>query len=322
MFALRGIAISFSVFFIVYSSLSLSVCLMWQKLRTSASRQTSSSGSFADWLFAFRIAPFFGATFITLALTLPSFLLLEPHSVDEPLGYAPLTMSLAGMLLLLIGICGAAAAWMRTSKTIAAWAGHARAMERQPDSKPSVPVLLTSASAPPLTAAGILRPQVWLSSAAQFVLTERELHCALLHEKAHIRRRDNLKKLILRLLAFPGMAPMESAWREACEISADDAAVSCASEALDLAAALIKLSRLAPLQPPAELSTAFLHSPAASVNARVERLIAWQPPPRPQTNRKSLAYTLCALAAVLATVAITYSQLLIRVHAATEWLVR
>ena len=106
-------------------------------------------------------------------------------------------------------------------------------------------VLRISAAAPPLTAAGILRPSLWLSQAAEFVLTEQELKTALRHEAVHVRRWDNLRKLVLRLVALPGMAELESAWREATEMAADDAAVSTASEALDLAAAVIKLSRLA-----------------------------------------------------------------------------
>jgi len=44
-------------------------------------------------------------------------------------------------------------------------------------------------------------------------------------------------------------------------MAADDAAVSNASEALDLAAAVIKLSRLAPLLAAGELTTALVHSP-------------------------------------------------------------
>jgi hypothetical protein len=138
----------------------------------------------------------------------------------------------------------------------------------------------------------------------------------------HVRRRDNLRKLILRLIAFPGLWEMESAWREATEMAADDAAVSSASEALDLAAAVIKLSRLAPLEAPAELTTALVNTPAESVNARVERLIAWTEPRRSSAKKYSWGYPLCAAVAVIATLAVTYSELLVRVHAATEWLVR
>jgi beta-lactamase regulating signal transducer with metallopeptidase domain len=186
----------------------------------------------------------------------------------------------------------------------------------------SVAVLRISAAAPALTAAGILRPSVWLSGAAEFVLTERELQTALRHEVVHVRRRDNLRKLVLRFVAFPGMAKLESAWREASEMAADDAAVSSATEALDLAAAVIKLSRLAPLEAPAELTTALVHSPAECVNARVERLIAWGERRQPADAAYSLASAVCAAVAVMATLAVTYSELLVRVHIATEWLVR
>ncbi|MGC2610931.1 MAG: hypothetical protein WA320_12715, partial [Candidatus Sulfotelmatobacter sp.] len=189
------------------------------------------------------------------------------------------------------------------------------------DSPASVSVRV-SAAAPPLTAAGILRPSVWLSQAAELVLSEREFESALRHEITHVRRRDNLRKLILRLVAFPGMAELERAWREATEMAADDAAVSSAMEALDLAAALIKLSRLAPLEPPAELTTALVHSPAGAVNARVERLIAWTEPRQDPAPGYSLLYPLCTATAAVVTLAITYSHLLVRVHAATEWLVR
>jgi beta-lactamase regulating signal transducer with metallopeptidase domain len=154
------------------------------------------------------------------------------------------------------------------------------------------------------------------------VLTERELKTALRHEMVHVRRRDNLRKLVLRLMSFPGMAELESAWRDATEMAADDAAVSSAFEALDLAAALIKLSRLVPLEPPAELTTALVHSPAESVNARVARLIAWTEHWRSPDQGHSLASAICAAAAVVVTLALTYGQLLVRVHTATEWLVR
>ncbi|MFZ0297255.1 MAG: hypothetical protein WAM13_02795, partial [Candidatus Sulfotelmatobacter sp.] len=211
--------------------------------------------------------------------------------------------------------------------TVVRWSSEARVISSRAidsssiDCGASVPVRV-SAVAPPLTAAGILRPSVWLSQAAEFVLNEREFETALRHEVTHVRSRDNLRKLILRLVAFPGMGELERVWREATEMAADDAAVSSAAEALDLAAALIKLSRLAPLEPPAELTTALVHSPAVSVNARVERLIAWTEEQQSQASGYSPVYPLCTAAAMLVTLAVTYSQLLVRVHTATEWLVR
>ncbi|MGA9306551.1 MAG: hypothetical protein WBW31_14205 [Candidatus Sulfotelmatobacter sp.] len=320
MFAMRGIAVSFSIFVMLYCALSVAVCGVWRRVWLAGQRD--SARRCANLLFALRLFPFVVATGLTFVLAVPSFLLLEPRAVDERMGAVPVLLGLCGVAVLLAGMWKAAAALLHASRTVVRWSSGARVVSfRDIDSSSSVSVRV-SADAPPLTAAGILRPSVWLSQAAEFVLSEREFETALRHEVTHIRSRDNLRKLILRLVAFPGMAELDRAWREATEMAADDAAVSSAAEALDLAAALIKLSRLAPLEPPAELTTALVHNPAASVNARVERLIAWteqQPGPAPGY---SLMCPLCAAVAVAVTLAVTYSQLLVRVHAATEWLVR
>jgi beta-lactamase regulating signal transducer with metallopeptidase domain len=320
MFAVRGIAVSFSVFVLLYGALSAVVCGVWRRVWIYTQRH--SAGGCADVLFALRMFPLVVATGVTLALAVPSFLLLEPRAVEEPMGVVLVVLGLGGVMVVLAGMWNAAAALVRAWRTVERWSSEGRVGSRDVDFRDSVAVRRISWAAPPLTAAGILRASVWLSRAAEFVLTERELETALRHEVVHVRRRDNLRKLLLRLVASPGMAQLECAWREATEMAADDAAVSSAAEALDLAAAVIKLSRLAPLEPPAELTTALVHSPAESVNARVERLIAWTERRQTPAKEYSLAYALCSAAAVVATLALTYSQLLVLVHAATEWLVR
>jgi beta-lactamase regulating signal transducer with metallopeptidase domain len=320
MFAFRGFAVSLSIFFIVYIALSVAVWLAWRGLWRYIQR--GSARHCADLLFALRMLPLVAATSVTLAFAVPSFLLLEPRSMEESIGGIPVVLALCAIAVMLAGAWNAAAALARTSQTVARWSSQARMIGSRPiNSRQSVSVLQTTAAAPPLTAAGILQPTVWLSCAAEFVLTDRELSSALRHEVVHVRRRDNLRKLFLRVVAFPGMAQLEAAWREATEMAADDAAVSSASEALDLAAAVIKLSRLAPLQPPAELSTALVHSPAESVNARVERLIGWTER-RQNPSRSPFGYALCTAIAVVVASILTYGGLLVRVHQATEWLVR
>jgi beta-lactamase regulating signal transducer with metallopeptidase domain len=320
MYAVRGIAVSFSIFFILYGTLSLGVCVVWQRVWRYG-QQRSARGC-ANLLFGLRMAPLLVAIGITLVLAVPSFLMLEPRAVEEPLGFVPVALGFCGMGVILAGIWNAVLALVRVSKTIAQWSIEARVVDyRAGDLGESVSIRRTSALAPPLTAVGIFRPSVWLSGAAEFVLTERELKGALRHEVVHVRRRDNLRKLLLRLVAFPGMANLESAWREATEMAADDAAVSSAREALDLAAAVIKLSRLFPQQPEVELTTPLVHSPAESVNARVTRLVAWTERPQTPVSVYSWRHALCA-AATLATLAVTYSGLLVRVHELTEWLVR
>jgi beta-lactamase regulating signal transducer with metallopeptidase domain len=321
MFAVRGIAVSLSIFILFYSAFSVVVRSMWRKAGFCS--QHHPPRRCADGLFALRMFPFVMALAVTLIWAVPSFLLLEPRAGSEPLGGMPLLLSLCGIAVMFAGLWNAAAAWARASRVIARWSREAHIIAVRPvGAKRSVSVLRSSGAVPPLTTAGILRSTVWLSWAAEFVLTERELQSSLRHEMVHVRQRDNLKKLLLRLVSFPGMTDLENAWSEATEMAADDGAVSSVSEALDLAAAVIKLSRLASLQPPAELTTALVHSPAKSVNARVERLISWKERSKNLAKPYSTGYSLCAAAATVAALAVSYHALLLGMHAATEWLVR
>ena len=316
MFAARGLAISFSVFFLVYSALSIAVCCLWRRVWFYLQQYPSRRR--ADLMFALRLLPLAASVAVTLALAVPSFVLLEPRSIDEPLGGAPLLFGLCGLALVMFGAVNGARALVKTYRTIRSWVSHAVSVK----SSVPVPVWRIARAVPALTAAGVLRPRVLMSGAAEFILTPKELQTALQHELAHVHRRDNLKKLLLRFVAFPGMAGLETAWLEATEMAADDAAVSTAGEALDLAAALIKLSRVRITEPPAELTAALMHSPAGLMNARVERLIAWDEGRKIPARRYSPWYGLAAGLAMVAGFAVTYSQLLVRVHIATEWLVR
>jgi Zn-dependent protease with chaperone function len=328
MFFVRGLAVSIAIFVILYGALSAVVCALWRRIWFCAQGQPARRC--ADLLFGLRIFPLAVATATTLALAIPSFLLLEPRNVIEPLGWTPVLLSLGGILVFIAGGWKAAEAWIRSSLTVARWRGGAFLSHSNHDSSrvsgrvsgygaafETQVYVLQSAGVPPLLAAGIVRPTVWLSQAAARALTESELQVALRHEFVHVASWDNLKKLILRVVAFPGMSALEKAWREATEMAADDAAVTNAPEALDLATAVIRLSRLDAQQAP-ELSTALIDNHAC-LNARVARLIAWRERGPVKSSRPQ--YLLCVVA-VLAMLALTYHALLIQAHAATEWLVR
>ena len=316
MFALRGVAVSFSVFVLVYCTLSLAVCCAWRWFWLHIQRYPARR--IADLLFALRVFPLANAAVITIVFTVPSFVLLEPRAIEEPVGEIPLVLGICGLALGIFGLVNAALAMRRASRTVAEWTHQAQPIE----AAASIPVLRIARNIPAMIAAGIARPRVLVSTTAEFMLSDREFQSALNHEVAHVRRRDNLKKLLLRFVAFPGMAALEAAWIEASEMAADDAAVTSANEALDLAAALIKLSRLGPVESPVDLTAALVHSPASVMNARVERLIAWSDERRISSQHRSPWYGLGAALATIVAFAVTYSQLLVHVHTATEWLVR
>ncbi|HTW58177.1 MAG TPA: M56 family metallopeptidase [Terriglobales bacterium] len=326
MFAARGIVVAVSVFVIVYCALSLAVVCTWRKVWLGKRKQSARRA--ANLLFTLRMFPLMAAAMITAAFTIPSFVLLEPRAIHEPLGGMPLALALCGAALGIFGAVNAASALRKASRSISAWTAAARPADAWPcharggEACAPVPVLRISPPLPAMTAVGIVRPRILLSDAAESLLTAGELQTALNHELAHLRRGDNLKKLLLRFVAFPGLGSLEAAWLRAIELTADDEAVSNPAQALDLASALIKLSRLGMVEPPVDLTAALVHGPASFMSTRIERLIAWSEEHRGPSRRLSLW---CGLAAGLATVAVfafTYSHLLAQVHTATEWLVR
>jgi Zn-dependent protease with chaperone function len=315
MFALRGITVAFSVFVVVYCTMSLAVGFCWRWIHIRA--QHHPSCRIANFLFAVRMFPLLTAALITAAFTVPSFVLLEPRAINEPLGDIPLALAIGGAVLGLFGMLNAATAVRKASRTVSTWTRTAQPVE----STAPVPVLRIFRRIPAMTAAGILHPRVLLSSSTEFMLNDNELRTALNHEVAHVRHRDNLKKLLLRFVAFPGMRRLETAWLEATEMAADDAAVFTTSEALDLAAALIKVSSLRAVEPHADFTAALIHGPSSVMNARVERLIAWSAERQAPARILSVWCGMITLA-TLTLFVLTYSQLLVRVHTATEWLVR
>ncbi len=322
MFALRGLIVCFSLFAVLYLSLSIAVRgswrIVWLRIKKCSAKRC------ANLLFALRLLPLAVAGAATLALAVPSFLLLEPRAVSEPLTFVPVALGLCGMGILAAGIWNAAAALRRTSQIIAGWSRTQEfpIADRAIWDCGSIPVYGITGMAPPLTVAGIVRPGIWLTRAAECELTNAELQCALRHELRHVHRRDNLRKLILRFAAFPGMRALDEAWQDEAEMAADDATVTSASDALDLAAAMIKLSRTFPLEPAPALTATFISSPARSLQQRIERLLAWTEP-RPISHGQRRWYGLAAAGLASASVFVfAYGGLLAWIHAATEWLVR
>ena len=173
MFALRGVAISFSVFVMVYCALSLAVSLGWRSIWLHV--QAKPARRIADLLFALRMLPLFSAAVITAAFTVPSFLLLEPRAIAEPVGEIPLVLGLCGAALGVFGLINATLAVRRASRTISAWTRAAQPVR----SAARVPVLRIAPIIPAMTATGIVRPKVLLSVAAESLLTGNELKTAL-----------------------------------------------------------------------------------------------------------------------------------------------
>ena len=238
-FVLRAIMVSLAFFAILYSFLSLLVVLTWHGLRLCHFQKHIA----ARGLFTLRVIPFGISAAVSLFLTLPSFLLLEGHSLDEDFG--TFVLSACAMVIIGAGIHRVLAAEARTRRVVSACLKGAIGSER----RTVAPAIILTESITPLMLVGIRVPRILISASACKVLSDEELQAAVRHEEAHSRSRDNLKKAILNCLPFPGMESLEEAWQEASELAADDGAVSSRDEALDLAAALISSPAISPIRP-------------------------------------------------------------------------
>jgi beta-lactamase regulating signal transducer with metallopeptidase domain len=264
-----------------------------------------------------RLFPLLASIGLTLIFVVTSFQLLEPRSVDEGIGAIPLALAICALLLIACGFSRVITAQVATSRLVAHWLEGAC----PPPSGDRAIALRSRREAPPLTLVGVHRPRVLVSESAIELLSHDELHIALNHELAHARSRDNLKKLVFRLCPFPGMAKLESAWSQTAELAADDAAVSSLEGALNLASALLKLSRLAPVDAAAVCTVGFVTRP---ITSRVSRLLAWNEATAASSQPIMIPAWRAIPAACVALICLvaTYGPLLALTHELTEWLVR
>jgi beta-lactamase regulating signal transducer with metallopeptidase domain len=242
--------------------------------------------------------------------------LLEPRTMDEGMGTLPLGLGVCALLLMAYGGLRLIAAQTRTTRVAAVWLEGARPLEA--DAKPAA-TFQSRRAAPPLTLVGICHPRVLVSESTVALLSNNELRVALKHELQHMKSHDNLKKLIFRCCPFPGLTNLETAWAQAAELAADDAAVSNRWDAIDLAAALVKLSRLVPVEV-APVSTMYLV--AGALSQRVARLLAWDEASKARRVQIRAWFVVPPTVAISLLVTIAYGPVLALTHDVTLWLAR
>lgn len=143
---------------------------------------------------------------------------------------------------------------------------------------------------------GVLKPKIYLSTGLCSHLTTKELLAVTVHEACHTKDKAPLKLFIVRMFhALNFFLPINSyllnGYIAASEMAADDAALHTSGEPLELAGALVKLSRHNNMD---ILSSAVLFSKGtAIVEDRLRRLLSPETPPPHSGNRYlCLAYVL------------------------------
>ena len=318
MYTLRALLVSCSVLFLVYVAASIAIACALSPRLLGRWVQRRSSIRPANLIYSIRMSPVALATIASAGFTIPGFLRFEPLVSDESVGVLPIVLTAGLLTIVAFGAWRARRAYAQTQR----WVERCGRSSTLHESAGSIQVV-SSPEAAPFALAGLRKSTIFISAETHSALSKSELRCAVAHELAHARAGDNLKKLLLHLCAFPGLATLERAWLEAAEFSADAAAARSDADAVELASALVKVSRLRGSALPA-IASGLSDGPSGLLAARVERLL------HREANRGnsaamrrlwSIVLGTCSCA-VLSTIVFHYDALLRAAHECTELLVR
>jgi Zn-dependent protease with chaperone function len=249
-FALLGGALALGTFAVVASLLSLVSVTAWRAQLARRGAEPFDAAPRARALFLLRLLPTLGALVAVFAFVVPAFLLFEPHDADEPVEGPLALLAGAGALLIASGAARALLAWRATRRLARAW--HRRAEPLDLPDAPA-PAYVFEHAFPAVTLLGVRRPRLFVARKVLDALEPDELRAVLAHEAGHLAAGDNLRALLARacpdpLALLPVGARLTRAFMRAVEAAADDhAAGADPARALDLASALVKLGRLAPV---------------------------------------------------------------------------
>jgi beta-lactamase regulating signal transducer with metallopeptidase domain len=151
---------------------------------------------------------------------------------------------------------------------------------------------------------GLFRTRLLLSTRIIHGCTPGELEAVIRHEAAHVRRRDNLVRAIMRCLPDPLLLltagrELEAAWAAAAEEAADDeAAGPQAADRTELAAALVRVAGMAEGPPPRWMPALAFYE-GTHLEHRVRRLLSAGDGPSDATARMLTAAALAAATGAL-----------------------
>jgi hypothetical protein len=256
---------------ITFGAVSLLASLVvWPAARRHLGRAEPRGGT----LLALRFAPTLAAAVAVGAIVLPAFLRLEPRHSGESIGVAMLILAASVACMVVAGPLRALRSVLATRALVRRWrAGAAEAVLPGWRS----PAFAIDEAVPPIAVVGVVRPRLYVARQVLERCTRDELVAIVAHETAHVSRRDNLKRLLLRscpdLVALtPLGARIERVWSEASDRQADDYAAERTGSRLDLAAALVKVARsLGAPAPAGGALAAFCRE--AEISTRVRRLL-------------------------------------------------
>jgi hypothetical protein len=271
-YALVGGLVALGAFLLVSAAASLASAALCVALRARGQDPNRR----ARILFNLRMLPTALSVIVVLGLVVPAYLLFEPRGGAESLGAGLPLLAIAAGILIARGMLRLARAWRATERLGSEWMRRGQRIDL---AGAPLPAYRIAHSFPVVSVLGFVHPRLFVAGQVLESLTTAELDAVLEHETAHLAARDNLRGLLMRSspdwLSLTALGPrLEREWAEASEAAADDHAVRARPGSdLDLAAALLKVARLAPAGARLLPAASALHD-GGSVAWRIARLAA------------------------------------------------
>jgi beta-lactamase regulating signal transducer with metallopeptidase domain len=286
---LRCVVLSLAAFGLTHLLASVVV-----SLRTSTHSANDAPSTRADRLLRRQLLPTVVATVVLLfaAVGLYRF---ESRDGDELLGRTVWTAGAFGGALVLLMIGRLVRMRWQTRRLLRTWLSSATPLSLR---EVSIPAFALNTGFPIVAVIGVWRPRLVIDAQVLRACTDEEVTAILAHERAHVSRRDNLRRAVFAAVPGPWFSPnLGDAWRNATEEAADDLAAAAGHDTrFHLATALLRVSRLAP---PHEDVTGWREQLPASalyrgenIEGRIRRLV--DAAPTTDLGRRSWPTTLLA----------------------------
>jgi Zn-dependent protease with chaperone function len=272
-YELRFVVIVLAAF--AWSSLAASALVPRLARRLS----TDDPARLATKLWRLRTAPA-GVGLLVAAVAATSYLFFEPHdNTDERTGLVLIGLALFSVSMWFSGAGRAIGQLVYTHRTVRPLLDAAETVRIDGLAEPA---LLVDTDFPIVAVVGFLKPRLVIARSVLNVCPPDELRAIVAHERAHMSRHDNLRRLAFHsapdVLGLTGLdRELRGAWHAATENSADDAADDAEKGGrLALAQALIRVARLTPPGPPRPLPISALSAlyRGENLDQRVRRLLA------------------------------------------------
>jgi hypothetical protein len=326
MFFLLGICIVLAVMLALNSIASLVASLLWKALEPRARRWSAASQ--ASVLCLLRTLPVVGGITIVALLFAPAYLAHEPRTNHEEITLKLGIVAFFSALGVVLAVVRGLVTWRATARLTADWLRNAEAITLPGI---TIPAFRIEHQFPVLAIVGTFRPRLFIANQILKSLTDDELLAALAHEVGHVIARDNLKHGLIRacrdmMLIIPCGRRLDSDWKEASEVAADEyAAGRDRMVGLDLASALVKIARLVPFgsRPTLPAGAYFVNGEDPSgFKARVRNLVSLagsgsSNPPAALISKLPQWVPIAILVVLLAAISIE-SHVLVLTHAVIE----